>query len=92
MACNNHSKYISSDPEFILIYFDNLPSDDSDSDFNGYIDDSATEDEESTTDHGNSFPNKTSTSSITSVPSAPPNSALLVILLPTQVCIYIIYK
>ena len=89
MACKNTSRYIPSDLEFILNYFDHLPKDDSDSDFDGYIDDSASEDEESPTDHCNSFPNKTSTSfSITSVPSTPPNQPLLVVLPPTQVCIH----
>ena len=72
MACNNSSRDIPSDPEFILNYFDNLPSDESDSDFDGYVDDSASDDEESPTDHHHSLSNKTSTSSITSVPSAPP--------------------
>ena len=59
MACNNHLRCILSNPKFILNYFDRLPSNDTDSDFNGYIDDSASKDEESSTDHSNSFPNKT---------------------------------
>ena len=41
-------RHISSNPEFILNYFDHLPSNDSDSDFDDYIDDSGREDEEST--------------------------------------------
>ena len=41
MACSNSSRYISSDPEFILNNLDNLPSNDSDSDFDGYIDEFA---------------------------------------------------
>ena len=71
MACNNSSSYIPSDQEFLLNYFDHLPSDDSDSDFDGYVDDSASEDEESPTDQLTSFPDKTSTS----FPSTPPISA-----------------
>ena len=75
MACNNSSRYIPLDPDFILNYFDNLPNDDSDSDFDGYVDDSASENEESPTDQLNSFPEKASTCSITSFPSTPPISA-----------------
>ena len=75
MACNNHSRYISSNADIILNYFDHPPSNDSNCDFDGYIDDSASEDKEPPTDHANSFPIKTSTASITSVPNPPPNSA-----------------
>ena len=45
MVCSNRSKYIPSELEFILNYFDHLPSNDSDWDFNGYINKSPSEDE-----------------------------------------------
>ena len=91
MACNNSSRYIPSDPEFILKYFDHLISDDSDSDFDDYVDDSASKDEQSPTDHSNSFPNKTSTSSITSLPNTPPNNPATPRNSPTHTGMYALY-
>ena len=74
MAYSNNSRYIPSNPESILNYFDHIASDDSDSDFDGYIEESASKDEESPTDHSNSLPNQISNSSFTSFHRAPPKS------------------
>ena len=38
MNSQTGSKLLPSDPEYLLKYFDTLPSDDSDEDFEGYID------------------------------------------------------
>ena len=73
MACTNSSRYIPSNPEFFN-YFDNLLSDDLRVTrwLHRRI---INENEHSPTDHNNSFPNQTSTSSFNSAPSTPPNSA-----------------
>ena len=88
MACSNHSRYISSDPEFILNYFDHLSSYDSDSDFN---DDTANEDEASPTDHSNSLQIKPVLLPLLQLPVLHLIHPLLLILPPTHVCIIYIY-
>ena len=88
MTCSNHSRYISSDPEFILNYFDYLSSDDSDSDFN---DDTASEDKASPTDHSNRLQIKPVLLPLLQFPVLHLIHPLLVILPPTHVCIIYIY-
>ena len=71
-----------------LKYFDHLPSDYFDSNFDGYLDEPRSVDEHSPAYHSNSLPNQTSNSSFTSAPSAPPNLATPTIFPPTQLYIY----